>query len=431
MRMTMFTVAVLLASIATGGNLVFAQAPIVKAGDAYSSRAKASLNRDYAAVIPTAYSCGDEPVSSCCDKACDKAAVSCDGGCDSAGCEAEGPWKLFKDPVLGFNVGGWTQLGYHTYSNPGIFNNHSDGVRLHQQWMFAEKIADGSKGIGFGGRIDYVYGVDAQDTQAFGVNPQNNHWDSNWDNGIYGHALPQAYGEVAMGDLSVKVGKFFTIIGHEVVQATGNFFYSHSYTMYNSEPFTHTGVLSTYKVADGISMYNGWVQGWDSGFEDNGDAYLGGGSVKLTDNIDYISGVVLGRFGKNANAEKGMMVSNIIKAKLTDKLNYVFWFDVLDTDRTGLIRERKTFDLNQYLLYAINDKVTWGNRIEWYNVDKGVFNATATNDIYAYTTGLNYRVNGNLLFRPELRFDWDKGNLVGIERGPNTATVGSDMIFTF
>ena len=67
-----------------------------------------------------------------------------------------------------------------------------------------------------------------------------------FDNGIYGWAMPQAYGEVGYGDWSVKVGHFFTPVGYEVVPATGNFFYSHSLTLFNSEPFTHTGVLGTY-----------------------------------------------------------------------------------------------------------------------------------------------------------------------------------------
>ncbi len=96
-------------------------------------------------------------------------------------------------------------------------------------------------GFDIGGRIDYIYGTDGPDTQAFGID--NDHWDNGWDNGNdYGSAIPQLYMEAGYGDLSVKVGHFYTIIGYEVVQAPDNFFYSHAYTMYNSEPFTHTGV---------------------------------------------------------------------------------------------------------------------------------------------------------------------------------------------
>lgn len=433
-----FGVATVIAA-ATCCGVAYGQAPVISASDynaslgARSASQAARMNQRMATVIPTAYSYeesedSEESASDSDCATCDSEASSCDGGCDSMG--GDEPWKLFPNSIMGFNIGGWTQVGYHTFDNFGNFNRHSDNVNLHQAWLYAEKVADGSNGLGFGGRIDYVYGVDAQDTQAFG-RAGDGHWDNDWDNGIYGHAIPQLYGEVAMGDLSVKVGKFFTIIGYEVVGATGNFFYSHSYTMYNSEPFTHTGVLSSYKMSEDITVFNGWVMGWDTGFRDNGDAYLGGASIKLTENTNFISSVVAGRFGQGPADESGYMVSNILTTQLSDKLNYVFWVDVLDTDRTGRAVERKTFDLNQYLLYTVSDNVVWGNRIEWYNVDRGVFGATNSNDIYAYTTGFNVRTGKNMLFRPELRWDWDKGGLVGNENGRVQTTFGSDMVFTF
>ena len=40
--------------------------------------------------------------------------------------------------------------------------------------------------------------------------------------------------------------------------APDNFFYSHAFTMYRAEPFTHTGVLLDYQVADDITIV-GWL----------------------------------------------------------------------------------------------------------------------------------------------------------------------------
>ncbi len=173
--------------------------------------------------------------------------------------------EALRERCLWLETWGWTSVGYHTQNTQLNFNNYQDRVQLGQQWFFLEKIADGSEGLGFGGRVDYLYGTDAPDTQAFGI--ADNHWDNSWDNGgAYGHAMPQAYGEVAYGNLSAKVGHFFTIVGNEVVQSTGNFFYSRQFTFYNAEPFTHTGALTTYNVDDSTQLYNGWVSGWDSGF---------------------------------------------------------------------------------------------------------------------------------------------------------------------
>ena len=134
--------------------------------------------------------------------------------------------------------------------------------------------------LDWGYRGDLLYGVDAQKTQAFGNNSGS--WDNSFDNGVYGWAIPQAYAEVAYGDWSVKVGHFFTIIGYEVVPDVGNFFYSHSYTMFNSEPFTHTGILGAYSANDCTTVYAGWTLGWDTGFDqyDGGSNWLGGISVQ-------------------------------------------------------------------------------------------------------------------------------------------------------
>jgi Putative beta-barrel porin-2, OmpL-like. bbp2 len=293
---------------------------------------------EIAEVIPASCSCSDTPISGC-DTGCGDGACDSIGGCDSAcGCGGD-PWRLFSNDPLGLTIGGWSNIGYHTQNTNRSFNNYADHVQLQQQWLYAEKIADGSCGLGFGGRIDYVYGTDAPDTQAFGIN--NNHWDNSWDNGgAYGHAIPQLYGEVAYGDLSVKAGHFFTIIGNEVVAATGNFFYSRQLTFYNSEPFTHTGALTSYKVDDSTTVWNGYVAGWDSGFEDNGDAYIGGFSRALGDNTTFIYTNTLGRFNENfgavaGNAERGQLHSAILSVGLTDNLKYINQNDYLHTNNAA------------------------------------------------------------------------------------------------
>ncbi len=117
----------------------------------------------------------------------------------------------------------------------------------------------------FGFRFDVLYGIDAQKTQAYGNPgagvPNFGSWDASLDHGAYGWAMPQLYGQVAVGELSIIAGHFFSPVGYEVVAAPGNFFYSHSLTMYNSEPATHTGVLATYSGLDGVELYGGWTLG--------------------------------------------------------------------------------------------------------------------------------------------------------------------------
>lgn len=390
--------------------------------------------------------CGCEAPAACCDSA----------GCDSGwnfgscfdrlddGCLGE-PWTLFGEHC-GWSAGGWVQTGYHTAAMAN-FNSRPDEVQLHQAWLYAQKAIDTRHGFDIGGRIDYVYGTDGQDTQAFGTDPRG--WDNGWDNGTdYGHALPQVYFEAGYGDLSVKIGHFFTIIGWEVVAAPDNFFYSHAYTMIHSEPFTHTGALATYKVSDDISVNGGYVMGWDSGFDDNGDAFLGGLSLQLTDDWNLTYATVGGVFanGNYGTRETGYMHSIVNQYKLSKRLSYISQSDVLQTEGPSGETLRDTYGLNQYLIYELSDRLAVGSRFEWWSVSRdsvsfgGVPGADSRADIYALTSGLNYRPHANVVIRPEVRYDWARGvtsaELAGsglglFESGRDQFTFGIDTIFTF
>lgn len=419
-----------------------APAPIASASNAAKPASDCAANSpacDVAAIC-------DGKGSSCDSMAsCGCGASSCKGGCGASGllglgllgggCNLGDPWKLAPNGIAGVTVGGWTSVGFHDRNNYYSFNNYADRVQLGQQWLFAEKIANGSEGIGFGGRIDYVYGTDGPDTQAFGIaNP--GHWDNNWDNGgAYGHSIPQLYGEVAVGDLSVKVGHFFTIVGNEVVQSTGNFFYSRQFTFYNAEPFTHTGALSTYNVDADTQLYNGYVMGWDSGFDDNGDAYIGGFKKKLNDTFTLLYTTVLGRFGdRNAGAvgENGGIQNVILTANLTEKLTYISQTDVLYTHANAGGTFRNTFGNINYLIYKVNDCVSIGNRFEWFNFSGAAFNNVKNDDNFNYTAGINYKVNSNLMLRPEARWVWDRQRYGFNENSASSQVAcGGDMVFTF
>lgn len=351
--------------------------------------------------------------------------------CLTGDCCLGDPWSLFGD--LGkYSVGGWVQMGYHSNAN-ALFNSRPDEYQLHQAWLYAERAIDTSCGFDIGGRLDYVYGTDSQDTQAFGTG--NRGWDNDWDNGPdYGHALPQAYFEAGYGDFSVKMGHFYTIIGWEVVTAPDNFFYSHAYTMYNSEPFTHTGVLGTYNASDDLTLWGGYTLGWDSGFDDNGDNFLGGFSAALSDDLTLIYATTIGRFGDLplGTLEKGYMHSIIADVSLSDNLQYIFQSDYLDTEDAMANTVRETFGVNQYLIYSINDCWAAGGRFEWYNTE-GTLNAPVgtDSDVYALTLGINHKPHANVIVRPEVRFDWDDDQIAGLTQGDDQTTFGIDTIFLF
>lgn len=338
-----------------------------------------------------------------------EAAACCDSGLGE-------PRTLFgngcSDRCL--NIGGWFAMGIHTKSND-LFNSAPDSFDLSQGWMFVEKEANSTCGeLAFGFRFDAMYGVDGPDTQAFG-NPG-----STWDRdpaftrgGKYGWALPQLYGEVAMGDLSVKIGHFYTLAGYESVPAPQNFFYSHSIMMYNSEPFTHTGAIATYEMNDCTTLYGGWTAGWDTGFDQFGDGstFLGGFSRNMGDDASFTYITTFGDLG--ARGDDAYSHSMVLDLQLTECLQTVFQSDVLRVNSTG----EDNFALSNYLFYTMSDRLTVGRRIEWWKGDNvtgyaphgGDLPPSGSHSQYEATYGFNYKATANLTVRPEYRYDWSPG----------------------
>ncbi|MEO1529410.1 MAG: outer membrane beta-barrel protein, partial [Planctomycetota bacterium] len=116
---------------------------------------------------------------------------------------------------------------------------------------------------------------------------------------------------------------------------------------------------------------------------------------------------------------------------VTDSLQYIFQSDYLDTQDAAGAGVRNTIGINQYLIYSMSDCLAAGARFEWYNED-GVFNTFGNeNDIYALTLGLNVKPHANLIVRPEVRFDWDDNQVLGLEDGADQTTFGIDSIFLF
>jgi hypothetical protein len=390
--------------------------------------------------------CADEP-------SCEaEASCGCESGCCSTGCNSWGlgdclgdcclgePW-LLKDWATpnccdGPNYGGWIAAGYYNNNDrlstqPNdlkSFNDNPDNLNLDQAWLYVEKLAESDGcNAGWGYRADIVYGVDAQKTQAFG-NP-GGRWDTTFDNGSYGWAIPQAYGEVAYGDWSVKFGKFFTIVGYEVIPATGNFFYSHSYTMFNSEPFTHTGVLGTYKASETLTVYTGWTAGWDTGFDqfNGGSNFLGGFGIQAADEVKYTYICTAGNLGF---VGQGYSHSNVVDFTLSSNWHYVLQSDFLTTNQevTNTAFDRQDVGVNQYLFYTLNDCWAVGGRAEWWKSNS----VTGFADSYqGITGGVNYKATANLIVRPEIKYNWTNESTNNDTDGFNSTMFAVDAILTF
>ena len=292
---------------------------------------------------------------------------------------------------------GWTSVGYHDQNN-GLFNNHAHGINLHQLWMTIESssVKEGDDQSVIGYRMDVVYGTDGPDTQAFGNPPGNWDYQNNWENGKNGWAMPQLYLHGDLGKIRYKLGHFFTPVGYETVTAPNNFFYSHAQTMFNSEPFTHTGVLTEFQTNQDATVYSGWSLGWDSGFaqSENGNNGIAGVAKNLTEDIAL---TYMSTFGNLGWRGEGYSHSIVLDMALTENLSYVLQSDYVNT--SSLVDTGDDIGLNNYLIYRIDDCLSLGARLEWWRD-----NSVSKN---SFTVGANWRPGkGLFLLRPEVRTDW-------------------------
>lgn len=328
---------------------------------------------------------------------------------------------------LGINVGGWVSSGVSgnidspedRFNGPVTFGDRANEFHMQQLNGYIERAVDteGKKwDLGF--RADILYGTDARFTTQ-----------ANFDNKLildsssrfYKLAFPQVYATVfaPIGNgLTTKIGHFYTIIGNEVVTAPDNFFFSHAYTMQYGEPFTHTGIISSYPVNDNISLTGGVVSGWDSFFQE--PANFLGGATFTTDNkkTSLAFSVITGDVQK-LDKHNRTMYSVVLSHDITDTLHYKLQHDLGIEEKSTSADAAKWYGINQYLTYDINDKLGAGLRLEWFRdedgarvgaIGNGNMMPGGQNHYLAATAGLNYSPISWLTLRPEVRYDHSTEN---------------------
>ena len=407
-----------------------------------------------------------EALDGCCNDSCcnDPCAGDCDSCCDSCcnDCCGCAPWALFAfaddNP---WYINGWVNGGYtwnpdspaNNFNGPQTFNFRSNEFLMDQLYAIVGRSADNDGyGLAFGGQVDMLYGTDYRFTQALGLETEGIDGTQKWNSdngpggaGMYGFALPQAYLEVAVDDLSIKFGHFYTIIGYEVVPATGNFFYSHAYTMQYGEPFTHTGMLASYALNDVISLTGGLTRGWDTWEDNNNDlGFLGGVT------IDGGLGVSLAWAMHTSEEDNAGIANTYINSwvvsvdDLLGFVQYVGQHDLGVTDNELGAQDAHWYGFNQYWFVPLTDATRVGARLEWFRDEDGarVVNAAGQGGFRGhfngFTAGINTQWNPNVVIRSEMRWDQYDGAANANGQLPyddgfdsNQYTWGTDAIMTY
>ena len=125
-------------------------------------------------------------------------------------------------------------------------------------------------------------GLDAQKNHSLGIFRGSN--DTFPFRNTHKYDLQEAYVSflIPIGDgLTVKGGKFVTLLGYEVIESPNNLNFSRGYLFSLAIPLTHTGGLLSYTFSEQFSVTAGVVLGWDNS-RDNNDAVSYTGQFALT-----------------------------------------------------------------------------------------------------------------------------------------------------
>jgi hypothetical protein len=356
-------------------------------------------------------------------------------------------------------VYGWIQNSF-TYNADGRGpNNTNFGVNpnyLADRWMgnqyylIVERPLEQNDRINFGYRVDNLFGTDWNFNHMRGLNEHSfrlNHF--------LGYDPAQFYAEVHLpyltkGGIDVKGGRFYTILGYEVVPATGRPLLSVPYMFNYGQPFTHFGMLSTLHLTDRVNIYNGTVNGFDrwlnAGYKWN---YLGGitwtskdGKLAVATSYiwgpnqypRYLSGTsqqifllgntvpphLDGRRNGAYGANNRISFTTVATYKWTDKLT-----QVLESDQSfennipgsggvalpgglfqgGNDRNDSWYSFGNWFLYTFNDKLTGVWRSEVFRDDGGQ-RLGFRDTVYEMTIGFIYKPKPYIWIRPEARYDW-------------------------
>lgn len=309
--------------------------------------------------------------------------------------------------IYGWTQGNFTASTDRSSNLPYGMNYKANQFLLEQNWLRIDRAVDtsGTTQPSFGFRSDWILpGSDYFFTVPRGISNQT---------GLYGFDPVEFYVEayfptIAQG-FDIKVGRFFSLFGVEVIPAPDNPLVSHAYAfIYN--PFTQTGIVTTTKFSNAVSVQAGLVMGNDN--IDGATAYPTFiGNVKWV-NPDQRNSLLLniiadqGRFDQVHNFHNPEIVDLIGTHKINSGLVYTFEGLYGFTTNVPDIGFANWMSIVNYLTLNVTEQINTAGRLEFFDDFQG--QRTGFAGLYIAPAGVvAYRPVKWLQFRQELRYDYN------------------------
>lgn len=311
-----------------------------------------------------------------------------------------------------------------------VFDTEANNFNLQAAEVVFEKLPPESGGVGF--RADLFFGEDAEV-----ITPTGSTRDEFDLEQAYISLKPPLSFNLPFGNWQwIKIGKFVTMHGAEVIEAKDNWNFTRSLLFGYAIPFTHTGIRAGYQFFDGLSGYLGINNGWDNVKDNNKSksaeaALAWAASDKLSFNL---AGMYGPEQASNDHSQRGL-IDFLATYKPFDKWTLMLNADYgHEEDAVAAGKDGAWSGVAGYLRY---DPLSWMSlisRTEFMSDRQGLRIVSGTNqDAWEQTLTLELRPYKDLITRLEYRHDESSSRIFTDNQKSvdNQDTIGLEMIYVF
>jgi hypothetical protein len=265
--------------------------------------------------------------------------------------------------------------------------------------------------------------------------------------------LQEAYGsyQFPLGSgLTLKAGKFVTLLGYEVIESPSNLNFSRSFLFSFAIPLTHVGALLSYSPFPWLSLTAGPVVGWDVARDNNSRmsvmGQVGVSAVKdLALSLNWITGPEQAHQNSNPRTVLDFVATYTGVKNLTLGANVDYGWEedeaALAASGTRGNPDASWWGWAGYAAYDWTEALRTALRLEYFkdaeSVRTGLSPLGTKLDLYEVTATVQYKIWKGLVARVEYRHDSANQKVFAIRApgyvptGKKQDTISLDLYYTF
>jgi hypothetical protein len=328
------------------------------------------------------------------------------------------------------------------------FYDHDNGYTFNAAELSLKKDPSERYRLGYG--VVITAGLDSQKNHSLGI-----FRDRDDQAPLFKHTekfdLPEAYASylVPVGNgLTLKAGKWATLIGYEGYEGPKNLNFSRDFLYTIGTPYTHTGALATYPFLKWLTVTLGFTNGWDSA--DNNNGYLRAiGQVEFTpsDKFSITTSFHVGPEQNRNQMHNGVNDRWIVDTSILytgiDKLTLVTNFDFAGERNDPALVALGTRTNNNsrwggiaaYAAYAWTKALRTVLRAEYFSDPQAVRSSETVApghnvDLVSLTATIEYKIWRGLVGRLEYRHDEANRKAFSLQNHGLTPTSHAQDTFT-